>query len=695
MLKIRAMFSSILIGYITFAVFLLSGPASVGAATYTVINLNDNGPGSLRQAINDANGTLGTSTVNFSVTGTITLTTGELYIISSVRINGPGSGSLTVSGNSASRVFNVNANHVIISGITIRGGVTGLGGGGINNTGSLIVRDCTIDGNSANASFGGGINNGGTLDIYNTTITNNFGGMAGGAINNYGTLTIMGSTIYGNTSPSYGAGINSGGILNIVSSSIFSNTGTSSCRGGGLLNSGGSATISGSTISSNTSGSGGGGGIVNDGVTMTITDSTISNNSAPGSFGGGIRNGASLTVISSSLTNNSAGAGFGGGIQNDAAGTVVLTNSTLSSNSSGYASGGIGNSGSMTVSGSTVFLNTSSYGGGIYSDGSLAMTNSTITTNSAGSAGGGLYHGGGTVSLLNCTVGGNMAVSGSGGIVGDTSAGAVFSLRNTIVSNNGQNCSGIFTSQGHNLSDDNSCTYFTATGDLNNLDPYLGLLAFNGGWTMTHALAPISSAIDLGDPNTFPATDQRGWPRPAGVRADIGAVEIMSSRLLTVTKTGTGLGRVRSNPGGIDCSAGCTTDSSEFPLNGSVSMSAIPLSGPYIFAGWSGAGCAESISMNADRACSVQFTQCGGNPVQDPLSNLYAYISDAYDVIASGNLKITASNRMENLRLDRAVSIGLLGGYACDFLSSTGVTYITGTVTISAGTVVMDKIAIL
>jgi hypothetical protein len=695
MVRIKVMFSSVLIRFITAAIFVISGPVAVSAATYTVSNLNDSGPGSLRQAINDANGTLGTSTINFSVSGTIPVTSGELNIISSLKISGPGSGSLTVSGNNTSRIFNVNANHVTISGITIQNGSTGSSGGGINNAGSLTVRDCTITGNSAGASFGGGINNDGTLDIYNTTISNNFGGLAGGAINNYGALTIMGSAIYGNTSPSYGAGINSNGTLTIIGSTLTSNTGTSSCRGGGLLNSGGTVQISGSSISSNTSGSGGGGGIANDGNAMTITDSTISYNSAPGTYGGGIRNSASLTITSSSITNNQAGAGFGGGIQNDASGTAAISNSTISDNSSGYASGGIGNAGSMTVSGSTVSFNHSSAGAGIYSYGSLTMTNSTITTNTASGIGAGLYHGGGTVSLLNCTAAGNLAGSG-GGIIGDSSVGAVFSIRNTIVSNNGQNCSGIFSSQGHNLSDDNSCiSYFTATGDFNNTDPYLGLLTYNGGWTMTHSLPPFSPAIDAGDPASFPATDQRGWPRPAGARADIGAVEIMPSMLLTVTKTGTGMGRVRSYPGGIDCSSGCTSDYSEFPANGSVSMSAVPVAGLSVFAGWSGAGCSDSITMNTDRTCSVQFTQCGGNPVLDPLSNLYAYISDAYDVISSGNLKITASNRMENLRLDRAVNIGLFGGYACDFLSRTGFTYLTGTIAISSGSVIMDRIVIL
>src|SRR5258706_11084212 len=53
---------------------------SVQAATYTVVNTNDSGAGSLRQAITDANANAGADTINFDTAGvfatprTITLT---------------------------------------------------------------------------------------------------------------------------------------------------------------------------------------------------------------------------------------------------------------------------------------------------------------------------------------------------------------------------------------------------------------------------------------------------------------------------------------------------------------------------------------------------------------------------------------------------------------------------------------------
>jgi hypothetical protein len=56
-------------------------------------------------------------------------------------------------------------------------------------------------------------------------------------------------------------------------------------------------------------------------------------------------------------------------------------------------------------------------------------------------------------------------------------------------------------------------------------DPKLGPLADNGGPTLTMALLPGSPAIDAGNTSLAPATDQRGFPRPAGLAADIGAFE--------------------------------------------------------------------------------------------------------------------------------------------------------------------------
>ena len=80
------------------------------AATYTVTNLNDSGPGSLREAILSANANKG-STVAFRTRGTIILSTPLPEITNQMTIDGT-----TAPGFSVTPVVTVNFNS--ISGLT-------------------------------------------------------------------------------------------------------------------------------------------------------------------------------------------------------------------------------------------------------------------------------------------------------------------------------------------------------------------------------------------------------------------------------------------------------------------------------------------------------------------------------------------------------------------------------------------------
>src|SRR6516164_5004795 len=80
-------------------------------STFTVRNLADSGPGSLRQAVLDANAHPGADGIRFAhgLHGTIALTSGELSITDDLTIDGPGANRLAVSGNDASRVFQIDS----------------------------------------------------------------------------------------------------------------------------------------------------------------------------------------------------------------------------------------------------------------------------------------------------------------------------------------------------------------------------------------------------------------------------------------------------------------------------------------------------------------------------------------------------------------------------------------------------------
>jgi hypothetical protein len=120
---------------------------------------------------------------------------------------------------------------------------------------------------------------------------------------------------------------------------------------------------------------------------------------------------------------------------------------------------------------------------------------------------------------------------------------------------------GAFDSLGHNLiGATNGSSGFIAPGDLagssaSPLDPKLAPLADNGGPTLTMALLPGSPAIDAGDTAAAPPTDQRGFPRPAGLAADIGAFEFGSvMQVIALSRSGTaGLNILATGTAGRSC----------------------------------------------------------------------------------------------------------------------------------------------
>jgi predicted outer membrane repeat protein len=177
--------------------------------------------------------------------------------------------------------------------------------------------------------------------------------------------------------------------------------------------------------------------------------------------------------------------------------------------------------GTATVSGGQIISNTAAFGGGVFNTlGMLALVNSTVSGNSAASgSGGGLFSNSGSTSVLTfTTVASNTATSGGGGIHRE---GGTVLLQDTIVAYNGTNCNAALASKGHNLEDDDTCG-LNATGDMTGTNPLLGPLSADGG-SLVHPLLAGSPAIDHGVCIAGITTDQRGAARIAP--CDIGAYE--------------------------------------------------------------------------------------------------------------------------------------------------------------------------
>ena len=232
-------------------------------SAFTVLNLNDSGQGSLRDAVTAANENPGADLIHFQrrLGGTITLTSGQMEITDDLTIRGNGVRRLTISGNETSRIFQMGGaeTDVEIKDLTIANGrntmkddigiILTRGGGILNDGGVLTLSRVTMRNNQA-------------IDISDAVASSDVVG--GGAVANTGngklTAThcrFIGNVVSGGLRYAFGGAIaNVSDSIAVITNSVFVRNeamGGSTSYGGAIGNFGSSQlTVSGSTFRFNT-----------------------------------------------------------------------------------------------------------------------------------------------------------------------------------------------------------------------------------------------------------------------------------------------------------------------------------------------------------------------------------------------------------------------------------------------------------
>lgn len=220
-----------------------------------VVSVAADGQCSLIEAILNANDTteghpyddcisgnpLGADTLLLPVNGVFGLTSefdfpwaGLPRITSEIAVEGNGSAIRRVGeATPAFRILRVESSgNLNLNDVTISGGALSFvsTGGGISNSGTVRVSNCTLSDNRANG--GGGISNysGGTMTVSNCTLSGN-SAEQGGGIYNGGTMTVSNSTLSGNSASVYGNGIYNGGTMTVSNSIVANQEGGADCAG--------------------------------------------------------------------------------------------------------------------------------------------------------------------------------------------------------------------------------------------------------------------------------------------------------------------------------------------------------------------------------------------------------------------------------------------------------------------------------
>jgi predicted outer membrane repeat protein len=179
------------------------------ASNFTVTNTNDSGPGSLRQAIIDANSAPGPDIIRITAHGTIHLAS-TLLITDAVTLLGPGADLFAVDGGGVMGVFRIRDERTVDGDVII-----------------LPVRATLADVTIQNgfATRGGGIQNSGGLTLTNVSLLHNLASEIGGGADVGGPVTLIGGRFADNTAQGNGGGLYAHNTLNLTGTQFINNNG--------------------------------------------------------------------------------------------------------------------------------------------------------------------------------------------------------------------------------------------------------------------------------------------------------------------------------------------------------------------------------------------------------------------------------------------------------------------------------------
>jgi hypothetical protein len=311
------------------AVLANHAPARPGGATVPVTNCNDDGPGSLREAVEDLAVSGDTVDMAGLACSTITLTSGAIAVKQAdLTIVGPGTGmdSITIDANYQSQIFiHAGAGTLQLKYMTVLDGGKYTSsdadalGGCVYSAGQVALLDSAVKYCTAEAQ--------GTGDARGGGVYAKLGFSAGS------------STIGGNTAR--GAFAVGGGVFTRELTSTYSwfrNNAVVGGSGGAIMVVADASLVT-STVSGNSADLVGGIHLLGYGSSqaLQISHATITDNYAADSrFGSGVSLGNAATISNSTISGNvargQAGAKYGAGIQLGPSASLTLQSTIVSAN---------------------------------------------------------------------------------------------------------------------------------------------------------------------------------------------------------------------------------------------------------------------------------------------------------------------------------------------------------------------------